>query len=100
MLSKGVMKKMDKKFIAGLLVCLMVTPMFAGVVSADGGLIPLIPTTDVSIYGPGQKAIIAWNGEEEILILSTDVYTSEDSPVLRIVPLPSNPTAIEKGNFR
>lgn len=90
---------MDKKFIAGLLVCLMATPLLVGVVSADGGLIPLSPTADVSVYGLGQKAIIAWNGEEEILILSTDVYASEDSPVLRIVPLPSNPKAIEKGNF-
>ncbi|MBE9592981.1 MAG: hypothetical protein IMF19_05835, partial [Proteobacteria bacterium] len=90
---------MDKKFIAGLLLCLMATSLLVGVVSADGGMIPLSPTADVSVYGPGQKAIIAWNGEEEILILSTDVYTSEDSPVLRIVPLPSNPKAIEKGNF-
>jgi hypothetical protein len=93
---------MDTKFIVGLLLCLMVTPLLVGVVAADGGMIPLsppTPTTDVTVYGPGQKAIIAWNGEEEILILSTDVYTSEDAPVLRFVPLPSNPKAIEKANF-
>ena len=41
-------------------------------VEADGGWVPYF--NDFSIYEPGQKAIIAWNGEEEILILSVDVY--------------------------
>ena len=67
-----------KNYIGIVLVCLLVGLMFEGVVSADRGM---IPTSDVSVYGPGQKAIIAWNGEEEVLILSTDVYTSENSPV-------------------
>ena len=34
----------------------------------------ILPITDVDVYGPGQKAIIAWNGEVERLILSTDIY--------------------------
>ncbi|MCJ7560066.1 hypothetical protein MUO79_05550, partial [Candidatus Bathyarchaeota archaeon] len=38
-------------------------------VHADRGGLPIIP--GVSIYEPGQKAIVAWNGNEEILILST-----------------------------
>jgi hypothetical protein len=58
----------------------------------------MVPISDVSVYGPGQKAIIAWNGEEEILILSTDVRASGDSQVLEILPLPSEPE-IEKGDF-
>jgi hypothetical protein len=58
----------------------------------------MVPINDVSVYGPGQKAIIAWNGAEEILILSTDVRASGDSQVLEILPLPSQPE-IEKGNF-
>ena len=85
-----------KNYIEIMLACLLVGLMCEGVVSADRGM---IPTSDVSVYGPGQKAIIAWNGEEELLILSTDVYTSESSPVLGILPLPSNPKAIKEGNF-
>jgi len=63
---------------------------------ADRGMIPV---SDVSVYGPGQKAIIAWNGEEEILILSTDVYASGDSIVLEILPLPAEPQSIQAGDF-
>jgi hypothetical protein len=56
-------------------------------------MIPIIP--NVNIYGPGQKAIVAWNGEVERLILSTDVYASASSTVLEFLPLPSQPTRIE-----
>ena len=66
---------------------------------ADMGAIPVTSKLNVSIYEPGQKAIIAWNGTEEILVLSTDVNASEDTSALRILPLPSNPKAIEKANF-
>ena len=63
---------------------------------ADRGMVPI---SDVSVYGPGQKAIIAWDGEQEILVLSTDAYASGDSAVLEILPLPSEPQRIEKGDF-
>jgi len=56
-------------------------------------------TPGVSVYEPGQKAIIAWNGEEEILILSTDVSASGSTLALELLPLPSNPKAIEKASF-
>lgn len=74
-----------------LLFLLSVPPAFA-----DRGMVPI---SDVSIYGPGQKAIIAWNGEEEILIISTDVYASGDSVVLEMLPLPAEPQRIEEGDF-
>jgi len=64
---------------------------------ADRCIVPIEP--DVSVYEPGQKAIIAWNGEEEILILSTDVNAGGDTFALEIMPLPSNPSAIEKASF-
>jgi hypothetical protein len=67
------------------------------VVRADRGGIPIIP--GVSIYEPGQKAIIGWNGNEEILILSTDVSASVQTMVLEILPLPSKPE-IELGSFQ
>ena len=85
-----------RKVLAILIICGMIGLMSAGIVAADFGH---IPTTDVSVYGPGQKAIIAWNGEEEILVISTDIYTSENSTILRVLPLPSNPSEIEIGDF-
>jgi len=77
-------------------ICLaLVSVSLAPAVLADRGMIPI---SDVSVYGPGQKAIIAWDGEEEILILSTDVRASGDSQVLEILPLPS-PPQVGKGDF-
>ncbi len=64
---------------------------------ADRGGLPIIP--GVSIYEPGQKAIVAWNGNEEILILSTDVRASEQTMILEILPLPSKPE-IGSGSFQ
>ena len=63
--------------------------------SADRGILPV---TDVEVYGPGQKAIIAWNGAAERLILSTDLYASADARVLEVLPLPSEPS-VEEGSF-
>ncbi len=57
-----------------------------------GGLSP------VTIFESGQRAIIAWNGTDEMLILSTDVSTSEESFILSFLPLPSN-LLIDEGNF-
>ena len=65
-------------------------------VLADRGMIPITP--GVSVYEPGQKAILAWNGQEEILILSTDVRSDRQTTVLEILPLPSRPT-IEAASF-
>jgi hypothetical protein len=64
--------------------------------SADRGLLPV---SDVDIYGPGQKAIIAWNGETERLILSTDLYASAETKVLEVLPLPSKPE-VEEGSLQ
>jgi hypothetical protein len=67
-----------------------------GVLMADRGMIPVMP--GISVYEPGQKAIIAWNGKKEILILSTDVYAEGETRVLEILPLPAEPK-VEKGSF-
>lgn len=74
------------------LVFLVVLPLFA-----DRGMIPIRP--NVSVYEPGQKAIIAWNGKKEILILSTDVYAEDNTKVLEILPLPAKPS-VKKGEFK
>jgi hypothetical protein len=59
----------------------------------------ILPISDVDVYGPGQKAIIAWNGTTERLILSTDMYSNGEALVLEILPLPSEPI-VEKGDFK
>lgn len=89
------MRKLSK--LALVIMCLVLIQLLPpSLVSADRGMIPV---SDVSVYGPGQKAIIAWDGQQEIMILSTDVYASGDSIVLEILPLPSQPSRIEKGDF-
>jgi hypothetical protein len=65
--------------------------------SGDRGMIP-VTHVDVSLYEPGQLAVLAWNGSAEILVLSTDVHASGDTLVLEILPLPSEPTRIELAN--
>ena len=51
----------------------------------------------VEVFEPDQNAFIAWDGDEEILIISTNMYASEKTKVLEILPLPSEP-AIQKAN--
>jgi hypothetical protein len=62
---------------------------------ADRGSIPYRP--GVKIFEPNQKALIAWDGEEQILILSTDLRASSPTRVLEVLPLPSRPT-VKKGS--
>jgi len=76
---------------------LLLASMCLPYVFADRGMIPVEP--EVSIYEPGQKAILAWNGYEEIMILSTDVSSSQQTLVLEILPLPSKPV-VEAASFQ
>ncbi len=64
---------------------------------ADGGMIPWPP--EVKLDQSAQNAIVGWNGEEEIIILSIDLESSVSSTVLRIIPLPAEPSEIKEGSF-
>jgi len=64
---------------------------------ADRGSIPFRP--DVKIFEPNQRAMIAWNGTEEILLLSTDLRASAETKVLEVLPLPSEPK-VKKGSLK
>ncbi|RLF10125.1 MAG: hypothetical protein DRJ62_05560, partial [Thermoprotei archaeon] len=64
---------------------------------ADRGMIPVHP--NISVYEPGQKAIVAWNGTDEVLILSTDVIAQGDTAVVEIMPLPSQPYEVDQVEF-
>lgn len=52
----------------------------------------------VTVFEPKQRAIILWNGKEEILLLSTDQRASERSAVLEVIPLPAEPK-VSLGKF-
>jgi hypothetical protein len=76
---------------------LLVASTSLKLVRADQGMIPITP--GVSVYEPGQKAIVAWDGHTEILILSTDVSSSQETLVLQILPVPSKPE-VEAASFQ
>jgi hypothetical protein len=67
----------------------------AGLVQADRGAIPFQP--GVTIFEPTQRALIAWNGKEEILVLSTDLRASRATKVLEVMPFPTEPR-VKKGD--
>lgn len=68
----------------------------AQTVYADRGSIPFKP--NIKIFEPVQRAMIAWNGQEEILLLSTDLKASDSTKVLEVIPLPSEPV-VKKGDI-
>ncbi|HUV38903.1 MAG TPA: DUF2330 domain-containing protein [Planctomycetota bacterium] len=49
-------------------------------------------TQAVTVSEPAQRAIIAHNGEREVLILQTDVRASAETKVMEFMPLPAKPT--------
>lgn len=61
---------------------------------ADCGSIPF--EAGVQIHEPDQNALIAWNGKEELLVLSTNLRASKPTKVLEVIPLPSKP-AVKAG---
>ncbi|MEO0183027.1 MAG: DUF2330 domain-containing protein [candidate division WOR-3 bacterium] len=75
---------------------LLTEMLLISMIFADRGLIPFNP--NVTIFEPNQRAIIAWNGIEEILLLSTDLKASDSTMVLEILPLPSEP-GVKRGDI-
>jgi len=50
-----------------------------------------INTEPVTLKESGQKAIIGWDGETQVLCLATDVSASKNTIVIEFLPLPSEP---------
>ena len=63
---------------------------------ANRGMMPVNP--NVQIFEPNQRAMIAWNGDVEILLLSTDLRASDSTMILEVLPLPSEPD-VKKGDL-
>jgi len=66
-------------------------------VVADRGVI--VPSIYIPVFESEQKAIVAWNGSVETLIISTDVNATENSTAPEILPLPSYPRNITMGDL-
>jgi hypothetical protein len=87
-----------KKFIcvsAIVLSAVIIMPLSA---KANGGVWMWPP--NIHVDQTDQNAIIGWNGEEEMLILSTNWEKPADSQsatLLKVVPLPSEPSEIKEG---
>lgn len=60
------------------------------------------PILDPSTYlkETGQAAIIAWNGKEEIIILSTTLESEKKIKFIEVIPLPSEPEEIKAGELK
>ena len=63
---------------------------------ANRGHFPHKP--NVRLFEPTQRAMIAWNGVEQLLVLSTDLRASEPTRVLEVLPCPSEPR-VAKGDI-
>ncbi|MHC4692918.1 MAG: hypothetical protein ACYS67_09255 [Planctomycetota bacterium] len=50
-----------------------------------------LSTEPVTLTESGQRAIIGWGGETEILCLATDVSSSQKTTIIEFLPLPSEP---------
>lgn len=85
---------MRKRFFQALILVIVLS---ARAVYADRGSIPFNP--HAHIFEPKQRAMIAWNGREEILLLSTDLRASRPTKVLEVLPLPSEPK-VKKGDVQ
>ncbi|MEM2882205.1 MAG: DUF2330 domain-containing protein [Candidatus Bathyarchaeia archaeon] len=90
------MGAVERGIAIAVLLCLMASLPQAPLAQSDRGVLPI---GDASVHGPGQRAIIAWNGAVERLILSTDLYASAETRALEVLPLPSKPS-VEGGSFQ
>ena len=86
---------MNKK-IGPFIILMLVIMLSFPAVYGDGGI---IGPPQIYIQEKAQNAIVAWNGTEEVLILSIDIQSSESTKVLRVIPLPSNPISVTEGSF-
>ncbi len=69
--------------------------LLTGIAFSDMGAI--VPDEMVNLTEPAQRAIIAYDGFSEILILSTDLSSQQNTKAVRFIPFPSKVT-VKEGN--
>ena len=55
------------------------------------------PAAKVAVEEPTQKAVIAWNGSEQLMVLKTELKANRPGKLLEIMPLPGRPV-VTKGD--
>ena len=80
---------MESRFIRVLLGALLLTPFVARPAAADMGSVYGV---DIGVREESQKAVILHNGEQEVLILGTDLQADTRGGILRFIPFPSAPS--------
>ena len=88
---------MFKKSLLFLFISLLLGSMFPLFAIADMGMHVIRP--NIKLWETDQNAIVAWNGETEILVLSVNLKASEKTEVLTLLPLPSDPIKVEEESF-
>jgi hypothetical protein len=68
-------------------------PLLPAPAAADRGAITFIP--HALLNEPRQQAVLAWNEQEQVTVLSTDLRSSEPTPILQVMPFPSEPLVEE-----
>lgn len=56
-----------------------------------------VPMSGLVVHEPTQKAVIAWNGREQIMVLATELKSSRNFKAVEITTFPSRPT-VTKGD--
>ena len=83
------MKGIVMKLVTSFVVCVVAATLLVASASADRGMIRSVKR--VNVEEPAQRAIIAYNGAQELLILQTDVRAAEETTIVEFMPLPSKP---------
>lgn len=84
----GITKRCSCIGIIGVLLAVFFVPPEACLADKGGWH---LSTEPVTLTESGQRAIIGWGGETEILCLATDVSSSKETTVIEFLPLPSEP---------
>lgn len=83
--------QISKVLLTVFILALVVLSFFYFVPAAPADMGVVIPGESFYLAESGQKAIIAHDGFEELLILSTEFFSSKPQPIMRIIPFPSQP---------
>lgn len=75
--------------IGRILLALIIAAAVVQEVRGDRGAIPF--KRHVAVFEPNQRALLAWNGTEQITILTTDLRVSQPTKVLEVMPFPTEP---------
>ena len=76
-----------RSFLAGVF---LASPLLATMATADMGQVH-VSLEGATVSESAQKAIILHNNREEVLILGTELQASQQTPIIRFIPFPTEP---------